>query len=694
MAGTATVAVWERLRQGRRLILDLIDRLNAPPSVSLAVFSVLTGVVAGFGAVFFHDLIDLMHDLFFREGRAFVHAEARVFVILVPAIGMLVQAWMTHAWPERAKQRGVVDVIRAVAARGGYIPLPTTLFHFVAPAICMGSGGTVGPEGPAAQIGSGISSFVGRFLDLPESRRRIFTAAGAGAAIAAVFNSPIGGIFFALEVVLLNDFQAANFSVLILASVSASLISRIYLGNEPRFAFEAFSIGPYWLIFLYAVLGVVSGLVSVGFIRYVEWLHYEVVHWARRLALWARAAAVGLALGAFGYFYPQIFGIGYAAVNELFQGGFPVTAALALLVGKIVFVPLILENGGYGGVFAPAIMIGALVGYLFYSLLGPGLGLELAATPYILVGMGSVLGAINMIPLTAIFILFEMANDYTFILPLMLGVVVSTTVVQVLLGESLLMSELRHAGFRVASSRERSLLKGVPVRQVMRPEILRVAESAPISEVIELAIDTEHSVIFTTDAAGKLSGYINIDDLRPLLVDAGDLRPVLVAKDIAVPGVVALRETDDLDAAMRVFGRLGIEEVPVCSATDENRLVGTLWQRDVIKAYNRETLRSNLAEGLSKHLASLDKTARLDILPGYVLTEVPAPHRWVGKTLRRLEARNRYGAEVLLVKRPLAGVGEEGEVSMIQPSADYRIRPGDILVLFGPEGRVKSLLGG
>jgi CIC family chloride channel protein len=680
------------LKRAHLRFLRWIERLNPPTYLFLVTFAVITGLAAGFGSVLFHRLIELMEELFFQRGPVLMHASGRYYVVIVPAVGMLVLAWMTHMWPERAKQRGVIEVIRAVATRGGYIPFRTTLFHFFAPALCIGSGGTLGPEGPAAQIGSGISSMVGRFLGLPESRRRIFTAAGAGAAISAVFNTPIGGIFFALEVVLLNDFQAATFSVLILASVSASMVSRIYLGSEPRFLFSEFSIGPYRWIFLYAVLGIVAGLLSILFIRYAETLHRWVAKKGRHISLYARAAGVGLALGIVGFFLPQLFGVGYGAVNEVLQGDFPVFVALALLVAKLVFVPLILENGGFGGVFAPAIFMGAFLGYLFYQLLGEGLGMQFHATPFILVGMGAVLAGINMIPLTAILMLFEMTNDYSFILPLMLGVVASTTVVQMVLRESFLVSELRQEGLRIASGRERNLLQSIQVREVMRPEILTVPESAPISDVLKLAIDSDHTVLFTTGRGGKLTGYIKIDDLRPLLLDSEHLRPMLVAKDIAIPGVATLRETDDLDTAMKLFGRYGIDEVPVKSATDRGHIVGTLWQQDVIKAYNKETLRANLADGLSKHLATLDKTTQLDILPGYVLTEIPAPRSFIGKTLRQLQVRNRYGAEVLLIKRPADELSEDGRTTTLLPSADYRIRSGDSLVLFGPHEQLKELM--
>ena len=156
---------------------------------------------------------------------------------------MLILSIMTYLAPDTAKKKGVSEIIKAVALRGGYIPFRTTLFHFIAPVLCIGTGNTVGPEGPVAQLGGGISSKIGSIIGLSDTRRRIFTAAGAGAVISAVFNSPLGGIFFALEIVLLNDFQTPTFSALVFASVTASAISRIFLGNTPTFIFDEISIG-------------------------------------------------------------------------------------------------------------------------------------------------------------------------------------------------------------------------------------------------------------------------------------------------------------------------------------------------------------------------------------------------------------------------------------------------------------------
>jgi len=231
-------------------------------------FAVIIGAAAGLAAVFFHNSIEFFNTVFFEqttEGLFFLGTAA---VILLPAIGMLIQSVMIALARDTSRKKGVSEVIKATALRGGYIPFRTTLFHFFAPVICIGSGGTVGPEGPAAQLGGGVASKIGNFIGLSDSRRRIFTAAGAGAAIAAIFNTPLGGVFFALEIVMLNDFHTPTFSALIVASVTASAISRIFLGNESIFLFQTPEIGGYSNLYLYAILGLFAGLISILFIRY------------------------------------------------------------------------------------------------------------------------------------------------------------------------------------------------------------------------------------------------------------------------------------------------------------------------------------------------------------------------------------------------------------------------------------------
>ncbi|MCK5087031.1 MAG: chloride channel protein, partial [Melioribacteraceae bacterium] len=386
-----------------------------PEYTLFSLLAIITGAVVGVAAVLFHELIELFDYLFFEVLSSKIIFIGAAAIISIPLLGMLIQSLMTYLFPNTAKKRGVTEVIKAVATRGGYIPFRTTLFHAIAPAICIGSGGTVGPEGPAAQIGGGLASKLGQLFDLSDQRKRMFTAAGAGAAISAVFNTPLGGIFFALEIILLNDFHTATFSALILASVTASVISRIFLGDTPTFQFDTASIGQYQDFYLFIALGILAGILSIVFIKYSSAVKYLFnKNLLKKYPRWVLMALVGLLVGISGYFYNDIFGIGYNFINKLLANSVTWQVAAILLVMKFILVPLILGSGGFGGLFAPTLFIGACFGYLFAAALKYFWGMDVDTTTFVLVSMGAFLGGVNSIPISAILIIFEMTKDYDF----------------------------------------------------------------------------------------------------------------------------------------------------------------------------------------------------------------------------------------------------------------------------------------
>jgi len=331
----------KRLNRFKLLFQKKLTKIPVPEYALFSFYAILTGAIVGLAAVLFHETILIITNFSFGSIPSSLY-------FIIPAVGMLILSIMTYLAPETAKKKGVSEVIKAVALRGGYIPFRTTLFHFIAPVLCIGTGNTVGPEGPVAQLGGGLSSKIGSILGLSDARRRIFTAAGAGAVISAVFNSPLGGIFFALEIVLLNDFQTPTFSALVLASVTASAISRIFLGNTPTFIFDEISIGSYNDLYIYAILGLAAGLLSILFIRYsdtVERIFKEII--LKRVPRWIPMVIIGLIMGISGYYYSGIFGIGYEAINNILAGTEVWTVVLILLAMKFILVPLILYSGGF-----------------------------------------------------------------------------------------------------------------------------------------------------------------------------------------------------------------------------------------------------------------------------------------------------------------------------------------------------------
>ncbi|MCH7724021.1 MAG: chloride channel protein [Bacteroidetes bacterium] len=683
-----------KFKKFRGYLKEKVANLSIPDYTTFTVFAIITGIAAGLAAVFFHESIVFFNKLFFKqttEGLFFLGTAA---VILLPAIGMLIQAIMIIISPKTAEKKGVSEVIKAVALRGGYIPFKTTIFHFIAPVISIGSGNTVGPEGPAAQIGGGVASKIGFLAGLSDSRVRIFTAAGAGAAIAAIFNTPLGGVFFALEIVLLNDFQAPTFSALILASVTASAISRIFLGDESIFLFSIPEIGSYSLLYLYAILGLFAGVISILFIKYssiVEHL-FRTKILSSKIPQWLVMIIVGLLVGIAGYFYKEIFGVGYFAINEILDGSITWKVILILLLLKFVLVPLIIHSGGFGGLFAPSLFLGACFGYLFAITINSIWGLDLDTTTFVLVGMGAMLGGINTIPISAIMIIFEITQEYSFILPLMLAVIVSTTMVQIILKGSVHIKHLEEQGYKIKEGRETNLLRSIHVSDVKLNEIELIPDQTPLPELIAKVMESPHHTFYTVNSKGIMTGTITETELRPIITEYEHLKDVICASDIINPQVITISKDNDLDYVLNLFGKWNLDQFPVVDPENPNKILGAVTRQEVISIYNRESLKVNLASGLSKELKSIKTTTTAKVSTGYSIAELVVPQKFIGKSLVELKIRNEFGLEVLMIKRPkefLTDVNYEPEI--ITPDPEYKLKRTDTLVIFGADEKIENL---
>lgn len=680
-------------RKYLRLFQQKISQFNLPEYTTFSVFAIIIGGMVGLAAVFFHNSLEYLNDLFFEKTVEDFFFLGAATVILLPAFGMLLQSLLIKLAPDTSKKRGVGEVIKAVALRGGFISFRTTLFHFIAPVISIGTGNTLGPEGPAAQLGGGLSSKIANLLGLSDSKRRMFTAAGAGAAISAIFNTPLGGIFFALEIVLLNDFHSPTFSALILASVTASAISRIFLGNESVFHFDAPMIGSYGEFYYFIILGILAGVISILFIRYSDFINKLIKkRIAKVLPQWSLMVLVGLLVGVSGYFFEEIFGIGYTAINRVLAGSLSFQIVLSILVLKFLLVPLVINSGGFGGIFAPSLFIGATFGFVFVYLVQLLFGVQLDYTTFILVGMGAVLGGINSIPISAILIIFEMTKDYSFILPLMLSIVISTTIVQLVLRGSIHTKHLEQEGFNISSGRETNILKSLIVQDAMYGEIVTVKENTPLSALVSLFMEKNTNHVYTVSRKGDLTGVISENELRPIISEYENLKDIMVAKDLANPNIKKVSPDADLETVMNYFSKENRDEFPVISEQLNDKLIGVISRQDIIDIYNKESFKLNLADGLSKELTTLEKNKISNISDGYSIKEMSVPDKFIGKTLAELKLRNRFGLEVLMIKKTTGefyGTEKKNEIRI--PDADYHIEKDDVIVVFGSDENIRKL---
>lgn len=667
--------------------------LSLPDYLSFTIYSLLIGIVAGLSAVFFHNSIDFFNGLFFEqtaEGLFFLGAGA---VIVLPAIGMLIQALMIKIAPVIAQKKGVPEVVKSVALRGGYIPLKTTIFHFLAPVICIGSGGTVGPEGPAAQLGGGVSSKICQLLGLSDVRRRVFTAAGSGAAIAAIFNTPLGGVFFAIELILLNDFSAPTLSAIILAAVSASTISRELLGGESVIVFSSTDAGSYHYLYMYMVLGIIGGLFSVLFLRYSNLTNYffKKILFPHLIPQWLIMIIVGLIMGISGYYYKDIFGIGYSGINNIIAGTVLWKVVLVLFALKFLLVPLIINSGGFGGMFAPSLFMGACIGFLFVTGTNYFLGMNLDTTTYILVGMGTMLGGINTIPITAILMIFEMTQEYSFMLPLMLAVIVSTIISRLVQKKSFHLRHLEEQGYQVNEGRERNILKSILIRDLELKPLNSIKETTRLPDLINKLIKGPGSSLYVINDENRITGVITEVELKNIMTEYENVKDFIVATDIANPNLVFLAPEDNLDYVLRLFSKVNADSLPVINDDDENKILGAVSRSEILEIYNLETLKANLAEGLSEDIKSIREIGTSSVATGYSITEKIVLPEMIGKSLRELKIRSIFGLEVLMIKHSNELFDDtEIEETIISAEPDYKLKVGDKLVIFGKDENIKA----
>jgi CIC family chloride channel protein len=676
----------------REFIQEQLNKIAPPDYLSFTIYSIMIGIFAGLAAVLFHKSIDFFNNIFFEqttEGLFFLGAAA---VIVLPAIGMLIQSIMIKFAPAIAEKKGVSEVIKSVTLRGGYIPLKTTLFHFLAPVICIGSGGTVGPEGPAAQLGGGVSSRICQLLGLSDIRRRVFTAAGSGAAIAAIFNTPLGGVFFAIELILLNDFSAPTLSAVILASVTASTISRELLGNESVFVFTSPETGSYHYLYMYAILGIIAGLASIIYLRYTNttnrFIRKKIL--SKGIPQWLLMVIVGLLVGVSGYFFKDIFGIGYSGINHILAGQLIWKVVLILFVLKFVLVPLVINSGGFGGMFAPSLFMGACLGFLFATFSNTLFGFSLDTTTYILVGMGTMLGGINTIPITAILMIFEMTQEYSFILPLMLAVIISTTISRLVQKTSVHLIHLEEQGYQINEGKASNILKSIFVRDVETNKLNSILDTTRLPELVERMIRYPGSSFYTLNHQNKITGVITEVELRPIMTEYENVKEFLVANDIANPNIISTRLDDDLDYVLRLFSKINADTIPVISDDQNAEILGAISRQDVLSIYNRETLKLNLAEGLSDELKTIGEVSASSVATGYSIAEVTVTPDLIGKSLAELKIRSEHGLEVLMIRQPQELFNDlQDDDNIISADPGYKFKRGDKLVVFGKDEKIK-----
>lgn len=545
--------------------------------------AILIGIGAGLGAVLFRLLIDGFHRAFFDGGAAVLGFMGDAYVIVLPALGGLIIGPLIYLFAREAKGHGVPEVMSAVATRHGRIRPRVSVVKSLASSICIGSGGSVGREGPIVQIGASLGSTIGQRLNLSREWTKIFVACGAAGGIAGTFNAPIAGIFFAMEIIL-RRYSARSFGLVVLSSVIAAFVARALLGDEVLFAIPSYDLVSSWEIPLYVLLGIVAAAVAHTFTGIL----YGAEDLFDRLTLpeWFKPAVGGLGIGLAGLFYPELFGVGYPAIQRVLEGDTTIGLLVALLGLKFVATSLTLGSGGSGGVFAPSLFLGAMMGGLFgYGMNAAFPGQTAPMGAYALVGMAAVFAGGARAPLTAIIILFELTRNYEIIIPLTLAVTVSTLVARALRRDSIYTVKIRRAGVVIPEEEIEHVLDEVPVAQAMSRDFPVVNASAPVSKVADLIAETGHRGFPVVDEVGQLVGVVTMADLQ----QARSRRTAHRVGEIATKQVVVAYPDQTVHDAVGNLGDLDVGRIPVVTRNGERKLLGVLRRHDIVRAYAAAT---------------------------------------------------------------------------------------------------------
>ena len=566
----------------------------------MMIVSAFIGVMTGLAIIVFRESVALVERLILHQGAALLSITEggwrRALLPLLPMVGVALLIPLSLAFPGEVNGYGFPKFLRRVNLENGVLRARTIVIKIISSALTIGSGNSAGTEGPIAQIGGAIGSQVGQGFRVSGNRMKVYIAAGCAGGIAGIFNAPLAGMFFAAEIVLLGTYEISSFSALVISSAMSTVVSRAYYGAIPAFPIPPYTIVNYFVeLPLYTLMAILVGIAAVLHIRFF-YLVRDRFH-SLRLHTQLKPILGAFIVGSFAIFFPQIMGDGYSYIAKALAGDTLLWRMALLVVLKSVATAITLGSGGAGGVFAPSLFIGAVLGGS-YGIVVHHLFPSYTATPgaYATVGIGAFLAASTHAPLTAIFLLFEMTGNYMIIIPVMITAVLGTITAKWLYDDSIDTVDFSRDGIDIHEGRELAIMRSVKVGKAISEDVSFISETANVNQLLELFRDTSNHFYFPViDHKGLMVGVVSLQDVKTVLLHEEERSCHLVGA-ICSRNVIMLTPDDSLYEAIRLFDVKGIDEIPVVESQEEPWVLGMLKRQDVINTYNHEMIKRGINE--------------------------------------------------------------------------------------------------
>lgn len=575
-------------------ILSSIKSLPKNLSFKLAISSLAVGLIAGYGALAFRMAISEIQTLAYGFGSEMVVTETASLpwwhIVMVPVIGgLIIGLILQFVMPDRRPQ-GVADVIESVMLHRGKMKFIPGIGAFLTNAISLGAGASGGREGPVVHLGAMLASQLGQLMRIPSAHYTILIGCGVASAVAASFNAPIAGMFFALEVVI-GSLATQAVAPIVIAAVVGTVVSRVHIGDFPAFIIPNYQIISWWEMPAIAILGAVSAIVALLFIWSVQFSEKTIDKF--KIPDILRPATGGLALGLMALFFPQIIGVGYEATDSALKEEYGLILLLSLIVVKTIAVAITMGARLGGGFFSPSLFVGAMTGGAF-GIIAAAAFPEMAASHglYAIIGMTAVACSVLGAPISTILIVFELTGDYKIAIAVMVAVAISTLITKQMIGRSIFQMQLALRNVDMKESGALRYLKYRQVRSLMDREFVEVPDTTLLLDLRTIVQNTQHDKFVVIDPEShSFLGLIDFADLKPHIFGSSETEE-LTALDLAHEAGVSVSVDDNLKTALKRFEESGQDCLPVVDDTSGTQLIGLLYYKDLLREYNLALLKT------------------------------------------------------------------------------------------------------